>query len=86
MSNGTAALHLALLAHDIGPGDEVITTPFTFQATGNMVLATGARPVFVDVREDGNIDPSAGRGRDHAAHEGAPAGTPLRPPVRHGRR
>jgi len=56
--NGTAALHVALLAHDVGPGDEVITTPFTFQATANMVLATGARPVFVDVREDGNIDPT----------------------------
>jgi len=58
VSNGTAALHLALLAHGVGPGDEVITTPFTFQATGNMVLATGARPVFVDVTEDGNIDAS----------------------------
>ncbi|HLF80084.1 MAG TPA: DegT/DnrJ/EryC1/StrS family aminotransferase, partial [Dehalococcoidia bacterium] len=56
VSNGTAALHIALLAHDVGPGDEVITTPFTFQATANMVLATGARPVFVDVGEDGNID------------------------------
>ncbi len=58
VANGTAALHLALLAHDIGPGAEVITTPFTFQATANMVLATSAKPVFVDVREDGNIDPS----------------------------
>ena len=58
VANGTAALHLALLAHGVGPGDEVITTPFTFQATANMVLATGARPVFVDVAEDGNIDPN----------------------------
>jgi dTDP-4-amino-4,6-dideoxygalactose transaminase len=56
--NGTAALHLALLAHGVGAGDEVVTTPFTFQATGNMILATGARPVFVDVTEDGNIDAS----------------------------
>ena len=56
VANGTAALHIALLAHDVGPGHEVITTPFTFQATANMVLAAGARPVFVDVGEDGNID------------------------------
>ena len=57
-SSGTTALHLALLANDIGPGDEVITTPFTFIASANSVVYTGARPVFVDVDEETfNIDP-----------------------------
>ncbi len=52
MSSGTAALHLALLLHGIGPGDEVIVPAFSFAATANTVLHAGARPVFVDVRED----------------------------------
>jgi dTDP-4-amino-4,6-dideoxygalactose transaminase len=52
VSSGTAALHLTLLGHGIGPGDEVITVPFTFIASANSILYTGARPAFVDVNED----------------------------------
>ncbi|MFN2471660.1 MAG: DegT/DnrJ/EryC1/StrS family aminotransferase [Gaiellaceae bacterium] len=58
VSSGTAALHLSLLALDVGPGDEVITTPITWPATANVIVHCGARPVFADVRDsDLNLDP-----------------------------
>src|ERR1043166_3869860 len=58
-SNGTTALHLALLALGVGPGDEVIVPTLTFVATANAVVYCGGRPVFVDVQPDTwNIDPA----------------------------
>jgi dTDP-4-amino-4,6-dideoxygalactose transaminase len=59
VTSGTAALHLALLAVGVGPGDEVITSPITWPATANVIEHCGATPVFCDVRDsDLNIDPA----------------------------
>jgi perosamine synthetase len=57
VNSGTAALHTSLAAYGIGPGDEVIVPAFTFEATANVVLACGAKPVFADIKGDYNIDP-----------------------------
>ncbi len=55
----TSALHLALHVLGVGPGDEVITTPYTWCASANVIVHRGARPVFVDVeRATGNLDPA----------------------------
>jgi len=59
VANGTASLHLALLAAGIGPGDEVIVPAFSYVATANVVEVVGAKPVFVDIDIDTlNIDPA----------------------------
>jgi len=58
-NSGTDALYLSLRALDIGPGDEVITTPFTFVAPAEVITAVGAKPVFVDIQAHSfNLDPS----------------------------
>jgi perosamine synthetase len=59
VNSGTAALHSVLLALGVGRGDEVVVPSFTFVATANVVLACGAKPVFVDTRTDYNMDPAA---------------------------
>ncbi len=59
VSSGTSALFIALLGHGVGPGDEVITSAFTFAATVNAILFAGAKPVFVDIEnETFNLDPA----------------------------
>src|ERR1022692_2499067 len=95
LNSGTSALHLALLAAGVGPGDEVVTVPFTFVASVAAVLYTGARPVLVD------IDPRSftmdryrsplvhhgscsDRGGDHTAHQSDPARASLWSTRRHG--
>lgn len=58
VANGTVALQLALMAHDVGPNDEIVTVSHSFVATANAIRLVGATPVFVDVEpEMGNIDP-----------------------------
>jgi dTDP-4-amino-4,6-dideoxygalactose transaminase len=59
LSSGSSALYLALKCLNVGPGDEVITSPLTWIITGNAILECGATPVFVDINDDFNINPDA---------------------------
>lgn len=82
-SSGTAALHVMLIALGVGPGDVVLTTPFSFVASSNVILMTGAVPVFVDI-DPGTLGPSpeALRQTIAALRRGAlrfPSGEPVAP-------
>ena len=87
MANGTVALEAVLRALGIGPGDEVITVSFTFNATVSAILA-GGRAAGLRRRPRGRLlhGSGPGRGGDHAPHQGDHAGPPVRPDGRHGRR
>ena len=77
LNSCTAGLHLSLLACGVGPGDEVVTTPLTFCATANVVVHTGATPVFADIDPSTwNLDPEA------ASDRLTPATRVLDPPPR----
>ena len=77
-ASGTDALLIAMMAYDIGPGDAVFTTPFTFIATGEVISLLGATPVFVDIDpQTFNIDPSKLELAIQAIRENEETGLPL---------
>ena len=85
VNTGTSALHLALLAAGIGPGDEVITVPFTFVATVAAIYYTGATPVFVDINPHTfTIDVQAIEDAITEEHQGHPSRASVWATGRHG--
>ncbi len=85
MNSGTSALHLAMLAAGVGPGDEVITVPFTFVASVAAITYTGAQPVFVDIDPKSyTMNASADRTRNYQKYEGNFAGSSIRAARGHG--
>ena len=83
VSSGTAGLHLCMRLADVGPGDEVITSPYSFVASANCAIYEGATPVFADI-DPHTLQPRPGRGRggDHPEDEGDRRGRHLRLPGR----
>ncbi len=80
MNSGTSPLHLGSLCGGFGPGDEVITTPFTFASSCWGISYTGATPVFVDIDPRHLVhQPGGDRRRHHAAHQGPGGRASLRP-------
>ncbi len=79
MASGTEALLIALMALGLRPGDEVVTTPFSFAATAEAIVLAGGVPVFVDVEPDTcNLDAALVERRHRAAHTRHTAGEPVR--------
>jgi perosamine synthetase len=82
VNSGTSGLHLCVIAAGVGPGDLVITTPFSFIASANCILYEGGVPVFVDVDpETGNIDPDLVAQAAHDLAQGGEAAERWLPPV-----